>query len=131
MFISNDEFGVLTKRVERMESAVGNVVRKVFKKFFVCLKQTKKSPHLRLPFSKTKCADCMYPEIRSFWFLVCSKQTEHFFIGRKECAFKNTKIKIDSIVNKIDQMDRQKARQDSAREKLFGEIGEPAPRRKS
>ena len=30
---------------------------------------------------------------------------------------------IDSIVDKIDQMDRHKARQDNARDKLFGELG--------
>ena len=38
------------------------------------------------------------------------------------------KFQIDSIVTKIDQMDKHKARQDSARDKLFGEIGEPGPR---
>lgn len=63
MFVTSDEFSVLGKRVERMEAAVANVVRK-----------------------------------------------------------------IDSIVTKIDQLDKHKARQDSARDKLFGEIGEPGPR---
>ena len=32
-------------------------------------------------------------------------------------------LKIDSIVDKIDQMDRHKARQDNARDKLFNELG--------
>merc|ERR1712003_463304 len=63
MFVTSDEFNILGKRVDRMEAAVANVVRK-----------------------------------------------------------------IDSIVTKIDQMDKHKARQDSARDKLFGEIGEPGPR---
>ena len=32
MFVTSDEFNVLGKRVERMEAAVANVVRKVYLK---------------------------------------------------------------------------------------------------
>ena len=38
MFVTSDEFNVLGKRVERMEAAVANVVRKV------CLKSVRSRP---------------------------------------------------------------------------------------
>ena len=38
MFVTSDEFNVLGKRVERMEAAVANVVRKV------CLKSVRSGP---------------------------------------------------------------------------------------
>ena len=73
MFVTSDEFTILGKRVDRMEQAVSNIVRKVRKN-------------------------------------LCSTSPDNF-------------NQIDSIVDKIDQMDKHKARQDNARDKLFSELG--------
>ena len=45
------------------------------------------------------------------------------FYKKKELLEITFHLKIDSIVDKIDQMDRHKARQDNARDKLFNELG--------